>query len=167
MTHCADIFDLARREAVLEGDVPVSALADLCAFTASDAGVLHYRAEGMGERRGLPAARLSVEGDLEVACARCLKPVSVHISSSAVFRFTKDEAEANALPIEEDEEDEDVAVGSRHFDFAKWAEEEAILTLPRMAVHEVCEEKREWTDETPDPQDSRPNPFAALSSLRH
>lgn len=166
MTHCVDIFELARRGETVEGEVPVRDLPELCAFTATGEGVLRFAAVGVGERRGLPAAELSMEGEVELACARCMKPVRVEIESSAVFRFVRDEAEANALPIDEDEEDEDVAVGSRRFDLAKWVEEEAILTLPRMVVHDVCEEKREWSDDEETEAEKRPNPFAALAALK-
>jgi len=90
----------------------------------------------------------------------------VHIASGAVFRLVRTEAEANALPIEDDEEDEDVLVGSRSFDLEKWVEEEAILALPRMVVHDACEEKREWSDGEEPQEEKRPNPFAALAALK-
>ena len=106
MTEFVDIFDLSRRGAEIEGEALVRDLPGLTAFTATDAGRLAFSARGMGERRGLPAARLSMEGDVEMFCARCNKPVPVHIASEAVFRFAESEEAANALPIEEDEEDE-------------------------------------------------------------
>ena len=149
MTQYVDIFELCKREEELEGEVPVKDLPQLCTFLATDRGVIKFAASGEGEIRGLPAATLSMEGDVDMFCARCNKPVTVHIESEAVFRFVKTEAEANALPIEDDEEGEDVAVGSRHFDLEDWVEEEAILSLPRMAVHEDgCEEKPVWEDES-------------------
>lgn len=166
MTQCVDIFDLARRETTVEGEVAVAELPALLAFTASSEGRLHFSAHGIGERRGLPAALLTMEGDVEMFCARCNKPVPVHIASEAVFRFAESEEAANALPIEEDEEDEDVAVGSRHFDLAAWVEEEAILSLPRMALHEDCEEGGGWSDTPEAPEEARPNPFAVLAALK-
>lgn len=166
MTQYVDIFDLARREQALEGEVPVKDLPELLAFTATDRGMLKFAAQGVGDRRGLPAAALSMEGDLDLFCARCNKPVPVHIDSEAVFRFAASEAEANALPIEEDEEGEDVAVGSKKFDLEKWVEEEAILSLPRMVFHDDCEEGAGWEDEPEGAVFERPNPFAALAALK-
>lgn len=167
MTQYVDIFELCKREEELEGEVPVKDLPQLCTFLATDRGVIKFAASGEGEIRGLPAATLSMDGDVDMFCARCNKPVTVHIESEAVFRFVKTEAEANALPIEDDEEGEDVAVGSRHFDLEDWVEEEAILSLPRMAVHEDgCEEKPVWEDESEAEEEKRPNPFAVLAGLK-
>ena len=166
MPQCIDIFELARRGETIEGEVAVKDLANLLGFTATANGMLRFAASGLGEVRGLPAVDLDMEGEVELACARCLKPLTVHIASGAVFRLVKTEAEANALPIEDDEEDEDVLVGSRQFDLEKWVEEEAILSLPRMVVHDVCEEKREWKDDEESPEEKRPNPFAALAALK-
>ena len=146
MPQFINIFELARRGETIEGEVAVKDLPNLLGFTATENGTLRFVATGLGERRGLPAVDLDMEGDVDISCARCLKPMSVHIASGAVFRLVRTEAEANALPIEDDEEDEDVLVGSRNFDLEKWVEEEAILALPRMVVHDACEEKREWSD---------------------
>ena len=44
--------------------------------------------------------------------------------------------------------------------------EEAILALPRMVVHDACEEKREWSDEEEPQEEKRPNPFVALAALK-
>ena len=166
MPQFINIFELARRGETIEGEVAVKDLPNLLGFTATENGTLRFVATGLGERRGLPAVDLDMEGDVDISCARCLKPMSVHIASGAVFRLVRTEAEANALPIEDDEEDEDVLVGSRSFDLEKWVEEEAILALPRMVVHDACEEKREWSDGEEPQEEKRPNPFAALAALK-
>lgn len=166
MPQFINIFELARRGETIEGEVAVKDLPNLLGFTATENGTLRFVATGLGERRGLPAVDLDMEGDVDISCARCLKPMSVHIASGAVFRLVRTEAEANALPIEDDEEDEDVLVGSRNFDLEKWVEEEAILALPRMVVHDACEDKREWSDGEEPQEEKRPNPFAALAALK-
>ena len=151
MPQFINIFELARRGETIEGEVAVKDLPNLLGFTATENGTLRF---------------VDMEGDVDISCARCLKPMSVHIASGAVFRLVRTEAEANALPIEDDEEDEDVLVGSRSFDLEKWVEEEAILALPRMVVHDACEEKREWSDGEEPQEEKRPNPFAALAALK-
>lgn len=164
MAHLLDIFDLALKKKSAEGEIPVRDLPNLRAFLATDEGAVRWRAQGEGERRGHPAARLSMEGEAFMSCARCNKPVAVTFSSEAVFLFVKDEAEANSMPIAEDEDDEDVVVGSRHFSMDDWAEEEAILSLPTLPVHDDCGEER-WEDE-PEAPVEKPNPFAALAALK-
>ena len=69
------------------------------------------------------------------------------VQRPATLTFTKTEAEANAMPVSEDEEDEDVVVGSRKFNVDAWVQEEAILSLPAMAIHEEGCETDMWADE--------------------
>lgn len=164
MALIIDIFDLAEKKKTAEGEIAVADLPNLRAFLATDEGVVRWRAEGAGERRGHPAARLAVEGDAFMSCARCNKPVAVQFDSEAVFLFVKDEAAANSMPIAEDDEDEDVVVGSRHFSIDDWVQEEAILSLPALPVHEDCGEAL-WEDE-PEAPVEKPNPFAALAALK-
>ena len=118
MPQFINIFELARRGETIEGEVAVKDLPNLLGFTATENGTLRFVATGLGERRGLPAVDLDMEGDLDISCARCLKPMSVHIASGAVF-VGKNGAEPMRSD-EDDEEDEDVLVGSRSFDLEKW-----------------------------------------------
>ena len=168
MALIIDIFDLALKGKSVAGEVAVRDLPELRAFLASDAGSVRFWVEGCGERRGRPAARLRIEGEMEMPCARCNKPVPVEIDSEAVFLLTKTEAEANAMPVSEDEEDEDVVVGSRRFNVDAWVQEEAILSLPASAVHEEACDEDMWTDEPEEAAAAleKPNPFAALAGLK-
>ena len=168
MALIIDIFDLALKGKSVDGEVAVRDLPELRAFLASDSGSVRFWVEGCGERRGRPAARLRIEGEMEMPCARCNKPVPVEIDSEAVFLLTKTEAEANAMPVSEDEEDEDVVVGSRRFNVDAWVQEEAILSLPASAVHEVACDEDMWTDEPEEAAAAleKPNPFAALAGLK-
>ena len=167
MAHLVDIFEVARRGTRVEGTLKPAELPELSKLLANEEGRLSYAAEGEGDRRGHPAARLSIEGEVFLTCTHCGKPVAVRLESEAVFLLAKSEEEANAMPIEEDAEDEDVVVGSKRFNLAGWAEEEAILTLPSAARHDACDEA-EWA-QTPDDEPEapkRPNPFAALAALK-
>ena len=109
--------------------------------------------------------RQTVEGTLELD----EMPELAHfipVSRELVFRFTKTEAEANALPLDEEGDDEEVIVGSRSLSVADWVQEEAILSLPAMPLHDDCEMDYENTsDEVVEAE--KPNPFAALAALKH
>ena len=56
---------------------------------------------------------LQVQTQLPQTCQRCLQPVQVALEVDRAFRFVKDEATAEAL---DDECDEDLLVMSRSFD---------------------------------------------------
>lgn len=162
-----DIFEFARNRARLEGSFKVAELGELGSFLANDEGEVRFEAEGLGEIRGRPAARLSIESDLFMPCARCNGPVPVEADNEAVFLFVKSEAEADAIPVDEDGEDEEVAVGSKRFSVAEWVAEEAILSLPSRAEHEDCAQEALWRDEEGEASVAeKPNPFAALAGLK-
>ena len=72
MPQFINIFELARRGETIEGEVAVKDLPNLLGFTATENGTLRFVATGLGERRGLPAVDLDMEGDLDISCARCL-----------------------------------------------------------------------------------------------
>lgn len=162
-----DIFEFARSRAHLEGSFTVPELGDLRAFLANDEGEVRFEAEGLGAIRGRPAVRLAIESDLFMPCARCNAPVPVEADNEAVFLFVKSEEEANAIPVDEDGEDEEVAVGSTRFSVAAWVAEEAILSLPGRAEHEACAAEALWQDkEEESDAEKKPNPFAALAGLK-
>ena len=72
-------------------------------------------------------------------CARCNEPVSVPVSRELVFRFTKTEAEANALPLNEEGDDEEVIVGSRRISPSPTGFGGGDPALPAMPLHDDCE----------------------------
>lgn len=84
---------------------------ELAHFIQALEGSLKFSVTGLGIVERLPAASLSFEGTVVMQCARRSEPVSVPISRELVFRFTKTEAEANALPLDEEGDDEEVIVG--------------------------------------------------------
>eukprot|EP01030_Chromulinospumella_sphaerica_P004907 gene4907-4806_t len=85
-----------------------------------------------------------------------LEPQSVQAQRS--FRFVADEATAAAL---DDEAEEDILVVSRDFDALALVEDELILSLPLVPLHEVCPEALPMSAVDPEFEQAaeRPNPF--------
>lgn len=162
MSLTLDVFEIARTRQTVEGTLELDEMPELAHFIQALEGSLKFSVTGLGIVERLPAASLSFEGTVVMQCARCNEPVSVPVSRELVFRFTKTEAEANALPLDEEE----VIVGSRSLSVADWVQEEAILSLPAMPLHDDCEMDYENTsDEVVEAE--KPNPFAALAALKH
>lgn len=165
MSLTLDIFEIARTRQTVEGELQLEEMPELAAFVESLEGPLTFSVTGLGVIERLPAASLRFAADVVMQCARCNEPVVYSIERELTFRFTKTEAEANALPLDEEGDDEEVIVGSRSLSVADWVQEEAILSLPAMPVHEDCE-----MDFEPDPEEvvmsEKPNPFAALAALK-
>ena len=108
---------------------------------------------------------LSAQVDLPMQCQRCLTPVVEPVRAERQFVFVADEATAQAM---DDESDEDVLVLSRDFDALALVEDELILALPLVPRHEVCPQDvpLEAVDEGFEAAGERPNPFAALAALK-
>lgn len=154
-----DLFELARSKGTLEGVVSLEGMPELASSVLGlTNGGVTYVATGLGKIREYPAVLLRIEGEAQLTCARCNHPVSVPFENEVRFLLVKSEAEADAMPIDEDEESEDVIVGSKNFSVNDWVQEETLLTLPAVATHEDCELDY---DETEEEEVARPNPFAA------
>ena len=81
------------------------------------------------------------------------------------FRFVADEATADA---EDEESEEDVLVMEPRFDLHSLIEDELLLALPLIPMHDVCPEPvRMSAGELPESAETeKPHPFAALAALR-
>lgn len=107
--------------------------------------------------------RASVQ--LPMQCQRCLTPVLETVEAERSFRFVADEATAAAL---DDEAEEDILVISRDFDALALVEDELILSLPLVPLHEVCPEAVPMSavDSEFEAASERPNPFGVLAGLK-
>ena len=102
---------------------------------------------------------------LPMQCQRCLNPVLESVQAERSFLFVADEAAAQAL---DDEVEDDVLVMSRDFDALALVEDELILSLPLVPLHEVCPETLPMSVADPafEAAAERPNPFGVLASLK-
>lgn len=103
--------------------------------------------------------------DLPMQCQRCLGTVLQTVTAERSFRFVADEATAAAL---DDEAEEDILVLSRDFDAWVLLEDELILSLPLVPLHEVCPQAVPMSAMDPDFEgaSAQPHPFGVLASLK-
>ena len=108
---------------------------------------------------------LQASVDLPMQCQRCLTPVLQTVKAERAFRFVADEATAEAL---DDEAEEDILALSRDFDAAALVEDELILSLPLVPLHEQCPVAVPMTAIDPAFEEAaaRPNPFGVLAGLK-
>jgi uncharacterized protein len=163
MDSC-DVWELARRGAMVEGELAVAAAPRLAAQLADADGSLHYSLVGLVDARGRPAASLSLQGRVRARCDRCGQPVEVAIVEQAQFFFVSDEAELAALPI--DDAPDEPLLGSKRFDLQALVEEQAILALPISPRHETCSAPEGANDFDVDADEGRQRPFGALEALK-
>lgn len=117
---------------------------------------------------GAPQLMLHVQIDttLFLTCQRCLEPVETAVAVDQWFRFVADEATADAL---DDESEEDLLVESAAFDLRELVEDELVLAMPLIPNHEVCPTMPRLSASDPGFDDATPtkaHAFAVLAKLK-
>lgn len=164
-----DTLDFARSGAHLEAVQSPAAFPRLRGLLADDEGSVGWRLDG--ERRPRPEGgaesflTLRLEGEVSLACMRCLQPVRVRFGDRRQFKVAATESQAEREDAQTDEYD--VIAASRRFDVHELVEDEAILALPIAPRHADCSlPGGPPAEPQPDAGAERPNPFAALAALR-
>ena len=125
-----------------------------------------------GELRGAdPTAasavwlHLQAQATVPLTCQRCLGPVQTPLVVDRWFRFVATEAQAEA---EDDDAEEDLLALEPRPDLMAVLEDELLMALPLVPMHEVCPQTLPSSAGTlPDGEElRRENPFQALSKLR-
>lgn len=99
-------------------------------------------------------------------CQRCLQAVDMPLDVERWFRFVADEATAEAL---DDDSEEDLLAISREFSLHELIEDELLMSLPPVPMHDECPAHVPMSavDEGyEEAEAARPNPFAALAAVR-
>ena len=109
---------------------------------------------------------IKVRASFPMECQRCMTPVDVPLEVDREFRFVADEATAEAL---DDESEEDLLALSREFDLHELIEDELLMALPLVPKHDECPTAVPLASSDDDFEEAnaeKPNPFAALAGLR-
>ena len=178
-----DLRSCAQKAETLSGQAPLAAFARLAEGLPELAGELapvrwSARAEWrepLGELtpeagRGVtpqPQLWLHLQARAEVpqVCQRCLSPYAQGVEVDRWFRFVASEAAALA---EDEDCEEDLLVLEPRFDLSALVEDELLLGLPLVPMHEECPQPvRMSAGELPEiVEQDKPNPFAALAALK-
>lgn len=111
---------------------------------------------------------LQATASVPLTCQRCLGMVAVPLAFDRWFRFVADEATAELL---DDEVEEDLLALSADFDLLGLVEDELLMELPIVPTHEVCPTELPYLGaggdaDAEEPGEGKPNPFAVLAKLR-
>ena len=124
----------------------------------------HGRGEQVRSRDGGHQTwlHLDAQATLKLQCQRCLAPVDVPVIVQRRILFVP--GEDAAAQIDASSED-DVLAMTRALDLRELIEDELLLALPLVPLHDVCPTPlvAGFTEEG---LDERPNPFAALAALK-
>lgn len=111
---------------------------------------------------------LQAQAAIPMTCQRCLGACVQALQVHRTFRFVRDEK--TALEMDDNSEDEFLVL-SNAFDVLELMEEELIMAVPLVPLHDHCPvpltqqllSKSSSEDEI---EEKRPNPFAILSTLK-
>ena len=117
---------------------------------------------------GQPDTWLHLQASTSIAmtCQRCMGHVQVPVQVDQWYRFVASEDVAMA---EDDASDEDLLVMTPQFDLISLLEDELLMALPLVPMHDVCPvvsgsspSTKEILDDLPE----KPHPFGALAQLK-
>ena len=117
----------------------------------------------------LQIVELEVKGRIHLVCQSCLQDCGLDLAQESRFVMVATEAEADAFPIEDDQQE--ALVASQHFDLLGLIEDEILLSLPLIPKHPggACQphtssfgEAGEVADALEKPQ----NPFNILKNMK-
>jgi uncharacterized protein len=167
-----DVKAFAQAGATLTGSDPLSHYPRLAqeAQGPVDGLLVRWRAEGElhTEADGVSHVwlHLQVDADLPLTCQRCLQIDPMPLQVERSFRFVADEATAEAL---DDEAEEDLLALNRDFDLHQLIEDELLMELPLVPRHETCPRELPMQSSSADFEEAaaeKTNPFAMLQGLR-
>lgn len=143
--------------------------ARLRADSSGPDGLKWVRWRWRGELRQRPAAapepwlHLQAAACLVLQCQRCLEPAELIVEGERWFRFVATEEQAAA---EDESAEEDVLALQDPLDWVTLLEDELILSLPLVPLHEVCPQPLPTgQDAGAESLPEREHPFAALEAL--
>jgi len=154
-----DSLDFAANGKQIDTQVPVAGFLRLQDVLDNDQGNLHYQLQGSKDNQGRPALDVSIDGNIQLRCQRCLHALDYVIRHDARLLLC-DEA---TLEVLEDEEEFDGILADAHLDVLALLEDEILLNLPISPMHEsgACQVR-----EAEDKQEGKQHPFAMLEKLK-
>lgn len=106
---------------------------------------------------------LTMTGQVPQVCQRCLSGYLERVEVDRWFRFVADESTADA---EDDASDEDLLVWTPRFNVREWLEDELLLALPLVPMHQACPQALPFEPDNDPIESDKPNPFAALTAMK-
>ena len=156
----------------LSGATPIQAMPRLAHETQGlqpDNSVQWQAVAELRERNGAEPdvwLHLEAKASVPLTCQRCMHAIAIPVKVDQWYRFVATEDIAMA---EDDESEEDLLVTEPQFDLLALLEDELLMDLPLVPMHEQCPvtlPALAAVVEAPLATDVKPNPFAVLAQLK-
>jgi uncharacterized protein len=149
-----DGLKFARERGAISGTLGIADLPRLAELGCEHAA-LRYEVRGEHEAGGISRLVVDAAGEVRLTCQRCCSPVDLAVAPHSELVLAAAQAEIDAA-----EDDIDRVVAGKAMDVAALIEDEVMLALPMVPMHERCEQ-RVAPDEA-----ATASPFSALARLR-
>lgn len=173
-----NVLSFARSKADIGGEAALASLPRLAGHLVEDSASrvdgavpVHWRLRG--REVPMPGGPVQVWLDLQaqarvvLVCQRCLEPVGLDLSIRRSYRFVGSEKQAEAEDLDSDE---DVLALGGALDALELLEDELLMTVPMVPMHDVCPHThRDLISDASDgasPAVPARRPFAALAALK-
>lgn len=154
---------LAERGTALQGEVPVRRFERLSAELEDDAGSVALSFRFLRDEQRLPVLRAGFAARVRMVCQRCLEQVEVALHGEYAYAVVKPGMAVDSLPQGYDA----LEVDEQPLDLLTLAEDELLLALPIVPVHEDCQPPAGRDQpESAENEVSRSNPFSVLAQLK-
>lgn len=155
-----DSIDFAKNGREISGEAPLAEMTRLLGMLESPQGVLSYTIRGGTSSFGVPLLDVSMAGQVQLCCQRCLNVMDYPISLEGSL-LLRDQASLDALG--DDEEEFDSILAEAHLDVLNILEEEILLSLPISPKHESGNCMAATNENR---QGEAKHPFAALARFK-
>jgi uncharacterized protein len=147
MHHYIDTQDFTRKEQTLSGTFKITEFARLQQELLNPKDEINWTLQGF-THAGKRCLSLHLSGNLVLTCQRCLKPMNHQLDEYQEYYLfhTEEQAEAHDM-----EDPKDALVHNNQFIIFDLIEDEVILALPMMSIHEICPEEMDPEKETYQP----------------
>ena len=149
-----DGLQFARGRETVSGTLGIDDLQRLAGLGCEKAA-LRYAVRGGESVKGRPSVTIEVAGEVRAVCQRCLGPLELPLATTTELELAGTQA-----GIDTADDDVDRVLASRAMDVVALVEDEAILALPMVLMHQGCEAGIAHVEP------GKPTPFAGLAGLR-
>ncbi len=149
----------------LEASLNAGDAAETCQIDWQAQGELVEGPQGPGSAAQV-WLHIQAQAHLPQICQRCLAEVDSALDVNRSYRFVADEATAEA---QDDAAEEDLLAISRELNLLELIEDELLMALPLVPMHDVCpvQPKMAAVDADFEPEgEQKANPFAVLAGLK-
>jgi uncharacterized protein len=156
-----DVRKLSDAGAILDLDVSLAEMPELPVALISGGGPLHAHVE-FGREQGFMVAHVTVSGELELVCQRCMGPMRWPVDTKSTVLLIESEPQADGAPVEW----ETFLAAEGRLSVAALAAEEVRLALPIVPLHAAAAECQQGAAPEPVvPEQVTARPFADLRAL--